>query len=187
MKDFLLDALVEVVGHRAHEHALRQRGNLARGYQALHLRVDGGGLVLPVDGDALPLLQDFAETLGKRFGGLTNDLTRKDVSHRVHHDRRFFVPIIAFQLRKVLKAEADRHLVASGSGDKIIQSLEVNRRQLVDDYRRLQLALLVNELDNSGIVQTQRRAVDVLTVGIIADAENLRLIRVVNIQRKLTV
>ena len=39
MKDFLLDALVEVVGHRAHEHALRERGNLARGYQALQLRV----------------------------------------------------------------------------------------------------------------------------------------------------
>ena len=39
MKDFLPDALVEVVRHRAHEHALRERGNLARGYQALQLRV----------------------------------------------------------------------------------------------------------------------------------------------------
>ena len=39
MKDFLLDALVEVVRHRANEHALRERGNLARGYQALQLRV----------------------------------------------------------------------------------------------------------------------------------------------------
>ena len=56
MKNLLLDALIEVVRHRADEHTLRERGNLARRDKALHLRVDGGGLVLAVDGDALPLL-----------------------------------------------------------------------------------------------------------------------------------
>ena len=63
MKNLLLDALVEIVRHRPDEHALREHGNLARQDKALLLRVDGGGLVLTVDGDTLPLLQDFAETL----------------------------------------------------------------------------------------------------------------------------
>ncbi len=187
MKDFLLDALVEVVRHRAHEHALRERGNLARGYQALHLRVDGSGLVLAVDGDALPLLQDFSETLGKGLGGLAHYLPGEDVAHRVHHYGGFFVPIIALQLREVLKTEADRHLIASGGGDKVIQPLEVNRGQLVDNHRRLQLAFLVDKLHDAGIVQAQRRAVDVLTVGIVADTEDFRLFGIVNIQCKLAV
>ena len=39
VKNLLLDALIEVVRHRADEHALRECGNLARGYQALQLRV----------------------------------------------------------------------------------------------------------------------------------------------------
>jgi hypothetical protein len=81
MKNLLLDALIEVVRHRADEHALRERGNLARRDKALHLRVDGGGLVLAVDGDALPLLQDFAETLRKGLGGLADHLTGEDVAH----------------------------------------------------------------------------------------------------------
>ena len=149
VKNLLLDALIEVVRHRADEHALRERGNLARGYQAFHLRVDGGGLVLAVDGDTLAPLQDFAETLRKRLGGLTHHLTGEDVAHRVHHYGGFLVAVIALELREVLKAEADRHLVAPGGGDKIVQPLEINRGQLVYDYRRLQLALLVDELHDA--------------------------------------
>ena len=98
MKDFLLDALIEVVRHRADEHALRECGNLARRDKALHLRVDGGGFVLTVDGDALPLLQDFAETLRKVFGGLAHHLTGEDVAHRVHHYGGFLVAVVALQL-----------------------------------------------------------------------------------------
>ena len=85
MENLLLDALAEIVGNRPDEHALRERGNLARRDKALHLRVDGGGLVLAVDGDALPLLQDFSETFGKVLSSLTYDLTGKDVADGVHH------------------------------------------------------------------------------------------------------
>lgn len=74
MKNLLFDALIEVVCHRTDKHTLRERGNLARRDKALHLRVDGGGLVLAVDGDALPLLQDFAETLRKGLGGFAHHL-----------------------------------------------------------------------------------------------------------------
>ena len=44
-----------------------QRGNLRWRDERIHLRVDGCGLVVAVDSYALPLLQDFAETLGERF------------------------------------------------------------------------------------------------------------------------
>ena len=77
MENLLLDALAEIVGNRPHEHALRERGNLARRDKALHLRVDGGGLVLAVDGDALPLLQDFTETFGQVLGSLADHLPEK--------------------------------------------------------------------------------------------------------------
>ena len=61
VKNLLLDALVEIVGHRTDKHTLRKTGNLARRDKRVHLRVDGGGNVLPVDGDGLPFLQHLTE------------------------------------------------------------------------------------------------------------------------------
>lgn len=51
VENLLLDALVEVVLHRTDKHSLRQSGNLARRDKRVHLRVDGGGNILPIDGD----------------------------------------------------------------------------------------------------------------------------------------
>ncbi len=56
VENLLLDALVEVVGHRTDKHTLRKTGNLARRDERVHLRVDGGGNVLPIDGYGLPFL-----------------------------------------------------------------------------------------------------------------------------------
>ena len=56
MENLLLDALGEVVGDGTDKHALRQPGNLAGRYHAVHLGGDGGGLVIAVDGHALPFL-----------------------------------------------------------------------------------------------------------------------------------
>ena len=63
VKNLLLDALVKVVGHRTDKHSLRKPGNLARWNERVHLRVDGGGHVLPVDGNGLPLLQHLTKPL----------------------------------------------------------------------------------------------------------------------------
>ena len=57
MKNLLVYALAEVIRHRADEHTLRQGGNLRGRDERIHLRIDGGGLVVAVDRDALPLLQ----------------------------------------------------------------------------------------------------------------------------------
>ena len=51
MEYLLLNALVEVVGNRAYEHALCQTANLARRNKAVHLGVDRGGDILTVDGN----------------------------------------------------------------------------------------------------------------------------------------
>ena len=60
VKNFLFDTLVEVIGHRTDKHSLRQAGNLAGWDKRVHLRVDGGGNVLPIDGNGLPFLQDLS-------------------------------------------------------------------------------------------------------------------------------
>lgn len=64
VKNLLFDTLIEVIGHRTDKHSLRQAGNLARWDKRVHLRVDGGRNVLPIDGNGLPFLQDFSEAFG---------------------------------------------------------------------------------------------------------------------------
>ena len=187
MENLLFDALVVVVGDGSHEHALRERGNLARRDKALHLRVNGGGLVLAVNGDALPPLENLAETLGKGLGGLAHDLTGKDVADGVHDHGGLLVAVVTLELGKVLKTQQGGNLVASGGGNQVVQPLEVNRGQLVDDDGGLQPALPVDELYDARVVQPQRRPVDILAVGIVADTENLRLVGIVDVERELTV
>lgn len=134
MENLLFDALAEIVGYRPHKHTLRKRGNLACRDKALHLRIDGSGLVLAVDGDALPPLENLAETLGKGLGGLAHDLTGKDVADGVHHYGGLLVAVVTLELGKVLKTQQGGNLVASGGGNQVVQPLEVNRGQLVYDY-----------------------------------------------------
>ena len=67
-------------------------------------------------------------------------------------DLRLFFTVIAVQLAKILKAETDRYLVASGGSDEVVQSTEIDGRQLVNDDSALKLSFLVNEFDDAGIV-----------------------------------
>lgn len=64
VENLLFYTLVEVVGYRTDKHALRKPGNLAQWDKRVHLRIDGGGNVLPIDGNGLPFLQDLSETFG---------------------------------------------------------------------------------------------------------------------------
>ena len=187
MENLLLDALVEVVADRTHEHALREAGNLARRNERVHLCVDGGGDVLTVDGDRLPFLQHLAETLRKRLGGLAHHLPGEDVADGVHHHLCFLVAIVTHQLREILKAQTHRHLVAACRGDEVVQSLEIDGGQLVDDDRRFQHPLLVDEFHDAGVIQSECRTVNVLAVGIVAHTENLRFFGVVDVERELAV
>lgn len=141
MKYFLFDALGKVIRYRANEHTLRKAGNLARRNQRIHLRIDGGGFVVAVDGYALPLLQHLSEPFGERFGRFSHDLPRKDIADGVHHDFGLLVPIVARELGEILKAQTYGDLVTSRRGNQIVQPLEIDGRQLVDDNRGFEFPL----------------------------------------------
>ena len=185
MENLLLDTLVEIVGYRPDEHALREVGNLACRNEAVHLGVDGDGGLVPVDGHVLPFLQDLAETLGERLGGFGNYLTCKDIADRIANHSRLLVSIITLQLAEILKAEHDGYLVASGGGNKIIQPTHVDGGQLVDNHGGFEPFLLVDELHDAGVVQSQRRPVDALTVGIVADYQHFRLFGIVDVEGEI--
>ena len=94
VENLLLNPLVERIGYGADEHSLRQRGNLRGRDERIHLRIDGCGLVVAVDGYALPPLQDLSEAFGERFGRFAYDLPGEDVADGVHHDFGLFIAII---------------------------------------------------------------------------------------------
>ena len=167
MENLLLDALVEVVGYRPHEHALREVGNLACRNKAVHLGVDGDGSLVPVDGHVLPFLQDLSEAFGERLGGFRNYLTCKYIADRVTDYGAFLVTVVTLQLREILKAEHDGYLVASSGGNEVIQPTYVNGGQLVDNHGGFETFLLIDELDNAGVVQSQSRPVDALRSGLL--------------------
>ena len=155
------------------------------GYEGVHLRVDGCGGVLPVDGEGLPLLEYLAEPFRQALCRFSDHLPAEDVAHRVLDDLRLLVPVVAGKLREVLEAETDGHLVASGGGDEIVDTTEIDGRQLVDDDGALELPFLVHKLHDTGIVQSQCRRIDILPVRIVAYAKNLRVFGIVQIQREI--
>ena len=185
MENLLLDTLVEVVGYRPDEHALCEVGNLARRNEAVHLGVDGDGGLVPVDGHVLPFLQNLAETLGERLGGFGNYLTCKDIADRIANNSGFFVSIITLQLAEILKAEHDGYLVASGGGNEVVQPTHIDGGQLVDNHGGFEPLLLVDEFHDAGVVQSQRRPVDALTVGVVTDYEHLRLFGIVDVEGEI--
>ena len=128
MEDLLLDTFVEVVGHGADKHGLRQVADLRRRNQVVHLRVDGGRDVPPIDGDGLPSLQDFTKPFGERPGGFSHHLPRKHIPDRVLNHPTFLFTLVTCELREVLKTEADSHLVTARHGDQVVETVEVDRR-----------------------------------------------------------
>ena len=137
MENLLFYLLPEVVGHAAHESTLREVGDLGGGYEGVHLRVDGCGGVLPVDGEGLPLLEYLAEPLRQALCRLADHLPAEDVAHRVLDDLRLLVPVIPRQLAEVLESETDGHLVAPGGGDQVVNATEVDGGQFTSFTIRL--------------------------------------------------
>ena len=128
VEDFLLDTLVEVIGHCPHEHALCEVGDFGSRDKAIELRGDRGRLVVAVDGHGLSLLEDFSEALGEGFGCLTYDLTAKDISHGVLDNLTFLIAIVASELREVLKSQTNCHLVRASCGNEVVQATEIDGR-----------------------------------------------------------
>ena len=185
MENLLVYLFPEVVRHTAHECALREVGYLGCRYQRVQLRVDGGGCVLPVDGDGLPLLENLAETFRKAFGRFPDHLPGEDIPDCILDHFRLFFTVVTGQLGEVLETETDSHLVASGGGYQVIDTTEIDGRKLVYDDGTLELPFLVYQLYNAAVVQSQCRRIDVLSVRIISHAKDFRVFGIVQVQCKI--
>ena len=128
VEDFLLNALVEVVGDGSDKHALCEVGDFGSRDKAIELGGDGGRLVVAVDGHRLSLLKDFSEAFGEGLGSLAYYLTAKDISHGVLNNLAFFVAVVTRELREVLEAQTNCHIVTSGSGNEVVQATKVDGR-----------------------------------------------------------
>ena len=124
----MVDAFVKVVGHCTHKHTLCEVGNFGSRDKAIELGGDGGRLVVAVDGHRLSLLEGLSEAFGEGLGSFTYDLTAKDVSHGVLNHLTFLVAIVTRELREVLKAQTNCHLVRASCGNKVIQTTKVDGR-----------------------------------------------------------
>ena len=120
MEDLLFDSLIKVVGHSTYKHALREITDFGCRYKTVHLRRNGSRLVIAVDGHGLPLLKHLSKSLRKCLGCLYHDLPTEYIAYGILYYLAFFFAIITGKLRKVLEAQTNRHLIASGSGNEIV-------------------------------------------------------------------
>ena len=95
------------------------------------------------------------------------------------------VSVVACKLREVLEAETDGHLVASGGRNQVVDTTEIDGRKLVNDDGTFQLSFLVYQFDDARIVQAESRRIDILSVRIIAHAEDFWMFGIVQIQSKI--
>ena len=185
MEDFLLYFFIEVVGYGPHEHTLREVTDLRWRDQRIHLRIGRKGRASLSERYGFVLLENLAEAFGKRLGRVAYDLSGKDVAHGILDHFAFLISVVPRQLAEVLKAEADGHFVRAGRGDQVVQSAEVDRGQFVDDDRRFELALLVYQANDAGVIEPECRGVNVLPVWVVSHAEDFGRLGVVNVEGKV--
>ena len=149
MEYFLVYLFAKIVRYGSDKRALGQVGNLGCRNERIKLRTDGSGYILAVDGDGLPLLEHLAEAFGECLCRFPDYLPAKDIAHCILDNFRLFFTVIPVQLAEILKAETDRHLVASGGRYEVVQATEIDGGQLVDDDGALELPFLVDELYNA--------------------------------------
>ena len=98
MENLLLYPFIEVVRYRPHEHALREVGYFAGGYQAVHLGAYRGGLLPLVYRHALPFLQHLPEAFRQDFRRFADYLTAEHVTHSILDYFAFLVPVVTGKL-----------------------------------------------------------------------------------------
>ena len=106
-----------------------------------------------VDGDRLPLLEDFSEAFGECLCRFADHLPAENVPHRVLDDLAFLFTVVPVELGEILKSQADRHLVGTCRCNQVVESPEIDGGKFVYDDRALELPLFVNELDDTAVIQ----------------------------------
>ena len=152
MENLLVYLLAEVIRYTTHECTLREVGNLRGRYKEVQLRIDRCRCVLTVNRYRLTLLKYLAETLREVLCCFTYHLSAEDITHRILDNLCLLVAIVTSQLRVVLKTKTNRNLVASCCGNEVVDTTEIDCRQLINDDGTLQLPLLVHQLHDTAIV-----------------------------------
>lgn len=146
---------------------------------------DAGRCVLTGHVDGLALLEHLPEPFREVLGRFPQHLPGKDIADGILDDARLLFTVVTYQLTEILRAQTDGHLVAAGRGYQGVEPFEIYRRNLVHQDGALKLSLTVHHLDDTGVVQPQGRRIDVLPVRVVAYAQYLWLIRVIDIQREV--
>ena len=97
----------------------------------------------------------------------------------------FLFTVVTVKLAEVLESQTDRHLVGTCRCNQVVQSSEIDGRKLVYNDRAFKLPFLVYQFDDSGIIQSERCGIDVLSVRIIAHTKDFRFLRIIDVQRKI--
>ena len=123
----------------------------------------------------------LAEPLAESLGRFSHDLPRKDVANRVDNHLRLLVGIVTDKLAEILKTEQHGDLVAACGGYQVIQPLDENGGQLINDDGS-SAGPSIDNLYNTAVVQAERSTINRLPVGIVAYAEDFRLVGIVDVQ-----
>ena len=89
---------------------------------------------MEIDGHRLPLLQHLAKTFTQCFCSFAHDLTAEHIAHRVLYHLALFIAIVAGELREVLKAQTNCYFIATGCGNEVVKSTEIDGRELVNNH-----------------------------------------------------
>ena len=88
---------------------------------------------IPID-HRLPLLQHLAKTFTQCFCSFVHDLTAEHIAHRVLYHLALLIAIVAGELREVLKAQTNCYFIATGCGNEVVKSTEIDGRELVNNH-----------------------------------------------------
>ena len=127
----------------------------------------------------------LAEGAAQVLGRAAFDGTGEDVPYGVEGDVGLFLVIVAHQLALVLGADDNGHLILTRGIDEVVQAFQVDGGQFVNQYGRVQPPRHVDNLEELAHEHGQCGAVHALAAGIVAHADDLGLVGVVDVQGEI--
>ena len=124
----------------------------------------------------------LAEGFTKIYSGIAFDCTSEDVANGVEDDVGLIFVVVAYELGFVLSSYYNGNSVLAAGVDKIVKSLEIDGWEFVDKNAAFLFPRNVDEFEELGCEQRKCGAVYALAFGIIAYADDFRLLGVVDVE-----
>ena len=181
-EEFPFDLLAMRIRHPTEERTGRERFNLSSRHDFLFLHRYAYGVSASSYGFALTHPVKLTEHLRHGLGGFTIDLTDEGGSRSCNENIRFFFSIIPIELGYILSSDHEDDSVGTACVQDLIHSRKEDGRHLIQKHAALDLSGVIDPLEHPGGIQGDTGTVDNLPIRIIADTENLRILRVIDIQ-----